>query len=156
MSNKYSVPPLSTLYHVAFNALLQANRHGFNQVLADNPDVLRDWRFWRDYGTLRIDAGQRTGKSTWINWVATENDLILHAGNVDAKGCLADTAQSIAHLVARDKTQSRTRGRVPRTQRIYHRVFVECASWLDDPIDQYWYTGLKPYLGTSSVIVLVG
>jgi hypothetical protein len=66
--------------HAAIRAMeLNSQRPEIREILtrdpSSQPNALALWL--RDYRTIKIDCGQRIGKTFWLTEIVTENDLVI-------------------------------------------------------------------------------
>lgn len=127
-------------YDTAFNALLSINKSSFNPRFATN---LTDWTFWRDYGTIRLDAGQRTGKATWVKSKSSSEDLVIDR-LLKAPECFGTIVPSIHNIFSLEKT-------------LFRYVFLCQASWcIEEKHHELFYKSLIPFLTKQSRIIFIG
>lgn len=131
----------------------------------------------RDFCTVRLCAGARSGKTTWIAYAAGPNDIILHSGNSDTDD--AGLIRSILENVKPnpydwpdrmplkgcwllpnlpDRVLLETTPRASASG-VYRRIFVEDASFIQPAaLERMYVWACKKNPGYSAVtqIVLVG
>ncbi|MCW6598759.1 hypothetical protein [Yersinia ruckeri] len=71
----------------ALNGLIRA--HFSHRVhLPHQPQAVKDKAgFLRDFGTVRVNIGQRTGKTVWATACANSDWLILSPNDIESMGC---------------------------------------------------------------------
>lgn len=109
------------LFDTVFNALSALN----SKVRSDNPDLVQDdspFEIFRDYATISFDAGQRTGKSVWVNARAPENSAIVTL--TDAQATFYPSAKAFKYSMPFLRSYT-------DPLKSFRYIFVEQAAWFD-------------------------
>ena len=107
--------------NMAMNALISGNQ-AFRAGIARNADSLPPDEYVRLFGTVRIDTGRMSGKSTWIANHANDDNALVIA----SKGMIN---QPVFDKVRYKLTLNDVWEGV-RPKCMYSRIYVDCASYL--------------------------
>lgn len=113
------------------------------QFLEDDPSAIR--KYLRDFRTIRLNYGVRTGKTLSIIRMATDDDLIIVRNHVHQVFMQSECKAEVRTIKDLEQSPAITR---------YCRVWIDEGSWLspEEMVDIY----SLPFLDRDTQFIILG